>query len=183
MNAFDKESPVPDPYQVPASTLTDEVPEGRPLASRVSRLGAAMIDGIVTLLIMTPVLFVWGKWGDLLSGGETSFGTDVLLLIYGVVGYVLVNGYFLHHSGQSLGKKALGIRIENLEGHLIGAPAIIGKRYLPVTFMSMAPGNLFGLIDALFIFRKDRRCIHDMIAGTRVVQRVPEQSGPVDPHG
>jgi hypothetical protein len=30
-------------------------------------------------------------------------------------------------------------------------------------------GNAFSLIDALFIFRQDRRCIHDMIASTRVV--------------
>ena len=35
-------------------------------------------------------------------------------------------------------------------------------------FLGIVP--LFGIVDVLFIFREDRRCIHDMIAGTRVIQ-------------
>jgi uncharacterized RDD family membrane protein YckC len=31
-------------------------------------------------------------------------------------------------------------------------------------------GGIYGLVDALFIFRDDRRCVHDHIAGTRVVK-------------
>jgi hypothetical protein len=30
-------------------------------------------------------------------------------------------------------------------------------------------GTFLVLVDVLFIFRKDRRCVHDHIAGTRVV--------------
>jgi hypothetical protein len=29
---------------------------------------------------------------------------------------------------------------------------------------------LFHLVDALYIFREDQRCLHDHIAGTRVVR-------------
>ena len=29
---------------------------------------------------------------------------------------------------------------------------------------------LYGLVDILFIFRSDRRCIHDMLAGAQVVE-------------
>jgi hypothetical protein len=31
-------------------------------------------------------------------------------------------------------------------------------------------GSVSGLVDPLFIFRADRRCIHDFVAGTKVIQ-------------
>jgi len=33
-------------------------------------------------------------------------------------------------------------------------------------------GGLIGLVDILFIFGKERRCLHDLLAGTRVVNVV-----------
>jgi hypothetical protein len=40
--------------------------------------------------------------------------------------------------------------------------------------LQQIPGiNIFaGLLDPLFIFRQDRRCIHDFIAGTKVINLV-----------
>lgn len=165
-----------DPYRVPASTLTnpDQSKDEPPLATRGSRFGAALIDGVIGFLIVLPLFYLSGSWMNVVSDAGPSLLVYILSLIFAVVGYALVHGYFLHQSGQTLGKKALGIRIENLEGNLIGAPAIIGKRYLPVVAASLVPGNILPLIDALFIFRKDRRCVHDMIAGTRVVKRGPQ---------
>jgi hypothetical protein len=32
----------------------------------------------------------------------------------------------------------------------------------------------YGFVDVLFIFGQERRCLHDLIAGTRVVQGQPE---------
>ena len=44
-------------------------------------------------------------------------------------------------------------------------------RYFPLAVIAQIPfaGGIFSLIDCLFIFREDRRCIHDLIAGTKVV--------------
>ena len=162
-----------DPYQPPNSTLTtDEAAGEHPLASRWARLAAVLVDGIIAALLTVPFFMVTGMWSDMTSGAEPSYGFTLLSGLYGFVAYVVVHYYFLNQNGQTVGKKALGIRIENLEGRLIGAPNIIGKRYLPVTAASLVPiiGGLLVIIDALFIFRKDRRCVHDMIAGTRVVK-------------
>jgi uncharacterized RDD family membrane protein YckC len=56
-----------------------------------------------------------------------------------------------------------------------GQPAspwqVIGLRYGTGFLATMIPflGMFFGLADALLIFRRNRRCIHDLIAGTTVV--------------
>lgn len=47
----------------------------------------------------------------------------------------------------------------------------LGRRYV-VAFVVMGIsiiGQLFGLIDFLFIFRGDRRCIHDLLTDTKLV--------------
>jgi uncharacterized RDD family membrane protein YckC len=31
-------------------------------------------------------------------------------------------------------------------------------------------GGLLAVVDVLFVFRRDRRCLHDLVAGTRVVR-------------
>ncbi|MNT88741.1 RDD family protein [compost metagenome] len=47
------------------------------------------------------------------------------------------------------------------------------KRYLVWWLLAYIPvvGMLVVLVDYLFIFRADRRCLHDLAAGTRVVQQ------------
>ena len=51
------------------------------------------------------------------------------------------------------------------------AVKILGLRYVLVMLVAVIPfiGGLLGVIDFLFIFRSDRRCVHDLIAGTKVV--------------
>ena len=31
-------------------------------------------------------------------------------------------------------------------------------------------GQIVGIVDSIFIFRKDKRCLHDLIADTRVIK-------------
>jgi uncharacterized RDD family membrane protein YckC len=69
-------------------------------------------------------------------------------------------------SGQTIGKMVLGIQIRTLDGQLPGFfQGVILRNWLR-QLLSFIP--LFGLIDVLFIFGDNRRCLHDYLAGTRV---------------
>ena len=67
-----------------------------------------------------------------------------------------------------MGKKALGIRIVKMNtGKNCGFVPNVLLRLIVNGLIGISP--FYGLVDILFIFRSDRRCIHDLIAGTQVV--------------
>ena len=65
----------------------------------------------------------------------------------------------------------LKIKIVDLQGRKPSFGRLAGLRYLPMQLVNMIPfvGGLIALVNVLMIFRSDRRCGHDLIAGTRVV--------------
>lgn len=137
------------------------------IAGRVDRLFAVIIDGFIALLYMLPFMYYIGFE----QFEDPSFKTTLGLMAYGIVLYVLVHGYFLDKFGQTIGKNIMRIRIENLDGTKASISTIILKRSLPMQLLSLVPGvgqGLAGLIDPLFIFGKERRCIHDYVAKTKV---------------
>jgi hypothetical protein len=46
------------------------------------------------------------------------------------------------------------------------------KRFLVISMLGLVPrvGDWVGIVDVLMIFRKDRNCLHDDIAKTRVIK-------------
>lgn len=86
--------------------------------------------------------------------------------------FVVVQGFPLHHYGQTWGKRILGIRIVDLDGAKPPLGRLLTRRYVPIQVANLIPvvGPLLVLVDTLMIFRADRRCAHDLIAGTRVVK-------------
>lgn len=64
----------------------------------------------------------------------------------------------------------MGIAIVDMQDKVPAFSRIIGIRYVPFQLAGSIPLiTLIPLIDILLIFRTDRRCLHDMAAGTRVV--------------
>jgi uncharacterized RDD family membrane protein YckC len=105
-----------------------------------------------------------------LSSTESSTPSMGGLMVTGLlfIGLVVVQLIYLARDGQTLGKKALKIRIVRYDDG--GNPGFV-KAVLLRAFVNGLLGiiPLYGLVDILFIFGADQRCIHDLIAGTKVV--------------
>jgi uncharacterized RDD family membrane protein YckC len=178
-----------NPYSPPGSDLNAGHPSAgaAALADRGTRLGAAMIDGLLVSIPLLPVLGVvlyfvtrvpgMGADGVNPEPGEALIATLVGVTAFGLLaalGIAIYQWVLISRTGQSLGKKWLGIRIERIDGAQVTfGTGVFLRNWVPKLIGSVPYlGALFQLIDCLFIFRDDRRCIHDHIAGTRVVRQL-----------
>lgn len=92
-----------------------------------------------------------------------------LLGVLSSLGLLVLQIVLVSKQGQSLGKKLVGTRIVMKDTMENGGFVVnVLKRGLLNGLLSLIPG--YFLVDSLFVFREDRRCVHDMIAGTIVIQ-------------
>lgn len=168
-----------NPYAAPAAVVADAAGsyaddlESRK-ASRGKRLGAALLDGLTNVV-----------WIGLFIGAAVMYSnaareqlprpqTAGMLIFLGVVlmlGLFVVNCVMLHRTGQTIGKRVLDIAVVRSDGSPITLLRYIFLRVVPVSLLGAVPlvGRFVGLIDPLLIFGKERRCLHDLIADTIVV--------------
>jgi uncharacterized RDD family membrane protein YckC len=160
-----------NPYSAPNAPLQDFEPREQQLADRLMRLVAAIIDGLILMVVLIPVMFMGGYFTQIMSGVQPGFGTQLLWALIGFGLFVLIQGMPLAASGQTWAKKWLKMKIVDLQGNKPPFPKLIAARYLSTQLISLIPivGALYVLVDCLFIFGEERRCVHDLIAGTRVV--------------
>lgn len=164
-----------NPYQAPEAPLPSAplaLNAADVLAGRGERLGASLIDGVISLLIFLPLAALTGYFGKVMAAARGGEAISLLAMAgYVALAFVVVQGYPLARTGQTWGKKLLSIRIVDLHGGQPPLWRLIVLRYLLTQLLSLVPvaGNVYALLDALFIFRQDKRCLHDLIAGTQVV--------------
>lgn len=171
-----------NPYAAPTAHVSDVVAGAQlELASRATRLGAFLLDNALMLGPLFVLLFYVGftTASKRLDQSKVVAGMSAMFAAVGLIFIVLVivNLVFLYNSGQTIGKRWLGIKIVRLDGSRCGLARIIFLRSLPLGFLGgvlnrVVPplGYVVTLADALFIFRDDRRCVHDLIADTQVVK-------------
>jgi uncharacterized RDD family membrane protein YckC len=144
---------------------------GGPPGGRSKRLVAIVIDGVLfgTLL---GAAFGFG----MLTGGGFHWGIGLVtgLGLMGIawLAFVVVQCYLLADRGQTLGKMAMGLRIVcHADGTNPGFLKAVLLRTFLWAIITAIPfvGAVLALVDALFVFRDDQRCLHDHLAGTRVV--------------
>ena len=155
----------------PTGAAATPMGAGGPPADRVKRLVATVLDGLI-FAVTAGMAFGMG----FLSGAGFHWGVGLLsgfgLMSIVWLGMLVCQCYLLAIRGQTIGKIVMGLRIVRFEDG--GNPGFV-KAVLLRTFLwaliTAVPvvGTLIGVVGILFIFRDDQRCLHDHLAGTRVV--------------
>ena len=137
------------------------------LASRMKRLFARLLDGVFGLVSALVPGFVL----TFLSDGNFDPESFLLGAVVGIICFVIYQWYLLATTAQTIGKKYLKIKIVNKNGEQAGFFVNVVLREWLMGLIGIIPaiGGIIQIVNILFIFRDDRKCIHDLIAGTVVV--------------
>ncbi len=176
-------TPPSNQYAPPRSDVADvTAPDAAGLikSSRSSRLAAAFIDGLIFSLPFAPAYFA--AFGSAVrSGHMTLLGIWMAVFATGMLFYIglLINvmiwvvvAVMVHRHAQSIGKRLCGIKVARTDGSRATLGRIFWLRNVANYAIRIVPvlGPLYGLVDILMIFGDQRRCCHDYIADTIVVQ-------------
>ena len=82
----------------------------------------------------------------------------------------------LYESGQTIGKKLLKIKITSTKGMRMGFFKLYFIRILLFDSVLLIPliGEYIWLLNILFIFGMKRRCLHDLVTGSIVVNVIQD---------
>ena len=158
-------------YAAPQAEIVDESNFELKLASRWKRLFGSIIDSIIVGLVTLPLMYFTGAFQGIMQGKQPTLLYSLGVGFAGIIFFLLINFKFLKDSGQTLGKKALGTKIVNDQGETVTLGAILLKRYGFYFFIGLVPviGGILNLVNAVTIFGSKKKCIHDMVGGTQVV--------------
>jgi len=112
-----------------------------------------------------------------LEHAEDFSGSQPLIraLLLGLSSYLVLNGWLLWRRGQTVGKAIMKLTIvSNDTGEKLPLWRLLCIRalFFPVLY-GVVIATYFGLLmllDQGLIFRKNRRCLHDLVSGSRVVR-------------
>lgn len=179
---FDAPRSTFDPYKAPTAPLGMPQPDRfrmgmrQQLASRLSRLGAILVDGLVALPAGAVLMVGAALVDDGPRRNQAQNIAGVLIILLGVSLVLAINiyqWYMISKTGQSIGKKSLGIRIVHYDtGQVPGfVHGVLLRLWVPGMIAAIpCVGPFFALIDPLMIFGEERRCLHDYLATTAVVE-------------
>jgi len=173
-----------NPYAPPTASIDPPV-AGDPhadLASLWARLGGSLLDGLLMGLTTVPA-FLGMRTADFTAVAEGTPDPFILYRITGTYGLVaaalmisvvVVQSLLIARRGQTLGKMVAKTRIVLVDGTPAPFAQAVLLRYWGTILLGYVPlvGQWLVMVDALFVFRSDRRCIHDLVAGTKVIKVV-----------
>ena len=168
------ESPAP-PAQAPPGGWQQEVATqqewtGPPLSGWWRRVGAYILDGIITSLVIYAGAGVWVA------------GSEVVGAIIILIGIVIAFVYFPvtmsrggANNGQSLGKQALGITVIRDTGEQVTFGWALLRQFVVIVLLFQVVGGLLfsipTILDYLWpLWDRTNRALHDMIVKSHVVR-------------
>ena len=165
-----------NPYAPPQAAVADIVDPaaGIILADRGTRLGAAILDGLIFGVMVYMPLVGTALVTGFRAGTATEppqfdgFGTSMIVAAIAFVIWAGINLKLMHANGQSIGKKAVGIKVVRTDYSEASLSRLVWLRNVVNTVLGIIP--LYGIIEVLFIFGESRRCLHDYIADTIVIK-------------
>jgi uncharacterized RDD family membrane protein YckC len=155
-------APPPFPGQGPGPASAHQ------LAGWWSRVGASIVDAVPSLIVLVVLTALFGN-NDTTSSSASFQLTGLPFVIYLLfaLGWLVYNvGVLQGRSGQSLGKRLLGIRlVAATTGQPVGLGLLIARQFVHI--LDALPcylGFLWPLWD------RENRTFADMILDTRVVK-------------
>ena len=162
-----------NPYAV-GNASASLMPAGRRLADLGKRFLGALIDFLIGLVFLGPGYVLMGIGGAL--SGDREFSpialVGVLVVGVGAIAILVVQIYLLLTRSQTIGKYFMKTQIVDFNtGVRADFVHAFVLRLLVNGLISGIPciGTIYAIVDICFIFRADRRCIHDLLASTCVV--------------
>src|ERR1041384_6738025 len=146
-------------------------PEKSVLTYRLSGIGSRALAHLFDVLIVFALLLILIMMISLLTGlsmftpaGEigVGIGTIVISVIVSLGPFIYFILFEWLWNGQTLGKKALGIRVRMADGTPITFAAALGRNLVRVA--DLLPGSYFVGLIAMFTTPKSQR-IGDVLAG------------------
>ena len=119
------------------------------------RFAAQLIDGII---VGIPLGIAGIMYSESLG---VNFGASILSFLYSLVLPIIWNG-------QTIGKRVLRIRIKKISGEKIGFGTMIMRTLVAGLVYGITLGIAFLASIFMVAFRKDKRSVHDLLAGTYV---------------
>lgn len=137
-----------------------------PLASIGRRFAAIFIDrmlfGVVLVAIIISLVFVLARAKGDEESNVFAFVGAALVAYLGLIAY---EALMLAARGQTLGKMAMKIKVVRPDGTTISTGQAWGRALLRSIMVSL----LFLLNYIPAFVTKDKTCLHDLVANTRVV--------------
>jgi len=152
------------------------------LASRVKRLIAFILDIVVVFIFVIFCANFIPQGHEYLENyiifpvHERSLNQEIIVFLIGQCIFLFLNGMLLYESGQTIGKKLLKIKITSTKGMRMGFFKLYFIRVLLFDSVLLIPliGEYIWLLNILFIFGKKRRCLHDLVTGSIVVNEIQD---------